>query len=263
MVRMIVGTSASDAPLIASTMAGMFAKVGVRTQETLELTSAVGADEVENLAARLFDAHPRLAHGRHSLDGHRHRAGRHLRDDLVQDAEGLLDLAQTHERPRHAIAGGLDNRVELDLAVGGVAAAAEIVIDPGCAEHGTHGPERVRLLLRELPHAVETVTHRRFVDPDSDRRSISDLTGAMAFPLQRLSVSSSGSRLTPPTIAEPKITRPPAVSSATSTIVSLARHEAMKRFSNPKASAARPKPSRWLCTRSSSHQKVRRPQTAQ
>ena len=38
----------------------------------------------------------------------------------------------------------------------------------------------------------------------------------MAF-MQRLSVSSSGSRLTPPTIAEPKITRPPAVSSATST----------------------------------------------
>ncbi len=70
--------------------------------------------------------------------------------------------------------------------------------------------------------------------------------------------SASMSRRTPPILQEPKMTRPPVVASMMFRTRSRTRQECMNRLSKPTASAISPSQSRWLCSRESSPQMVRR-----
>ncbi len=70
--------------------------------------------------------------------------------------------------------------------------------------------------------------------------------------------SSLMSRRTPPTLQEPKMTRPPVVASTRSNSLSRTRQECMKRFSKPKESAISPSHSKWLWIRDISPQITRR-----
>ena len=73
-----------------------------------------------------------------------------------------------------------------------------------------------------------------------------------------LKPSASMSRRTPPILQEPKMTRPPVVASMMLSTRSRTRQECMNRLSKPTESAINPIQSRWLCSRESSPQIVRR-----
>jgi hypothetical protein len=247
MVRTMLGTSASWQPLRATTSGAILANVGVRTRKPLQELGAASLKIINDLAAGLFQPHEGFASGRwiaYNLNVY-FRFG-YFSDRLINQIERLIDFPDPDHAARKTIARGFDDRLKRKLAINGIAAfsgVGHVAATPQCRANGALMHKHRLSKVTPIPESL------RFTDPSfSKTLVISRLIFSifLSSMVMLLSFSLSMFLRTPPTLQDPKMTRPPVVSSIMSSSASRTRHECMNRLSKPKASAARPSHSRWL-----------------